>query len=77
MVIFCVLSAAADAQYGVIIEVRLRDGAPKFLPLRPLDLNRGNGKKQRPRKITFAPDRGLRDGFFSGDIGKPLRKIGR
>src|SRR3979490_1981535 len=76
-VILCESSATADAQEGVVIELVCSEHASKLQPLRPLDLDRGDGKKQRPGKIAFAPDRRLRDGFFSGDIGKPLRKIGR
>src|SRR5260370_39606219 len=63
-VICGVSSAAADAQYGVVIEIGFRNRAPKFLALRPFDLDRGNGKKQRPGKITFAADSGFTDGFF-------------
>src|SRR5258708_35799906 len=70
-------SAAADAQDVVVIELGCSDRASNLQPVRPLTLDRSDGKKQRPGKTTFAPDRRLRDGFFSGDIGKPLRKIGR
>src|SRR4030088_2834239 len=76
-VILCESSATADAQEGVVIELGCSDHASKLQPLRPLDLDRGDGKKQRPGKIVFAPDRRLRDGFFSGDLGKPLRKSRR
>ena len=71
-------SAAADAQQGVVIEFRVpSDRACELKPLRPFDLNRRNGEKQRPGKIAFAADAGLGDGFLGGDIGQPLRKIGR
>src|SRR5437764_1195396 len=33
--------------------------------------------ENRSRKIAFAPERGLRDGFLCGDIGKSLGKVGR
>ena len=72
------LSAAADAQQGVIVEFRIAsDGASELEPLRPLDLDRRDREKQRSRKIAFAADAGLGDGFLGGDIGQPLRKIGR
>src|SRR2546423_2090719 len=71
------LSAAADAQDGVIIEISFSDRASKFQPLRPLDLDRSYGKEQRSRKIALAPECRLRDGFLYGHIGKALGKIGR
>src|SRR5438045_5354583 len=71
------VAAAADAQDGIVIEISFSGRASKFQPLRPLDLDRSHGKKKRSRKIAFAPERGLRDGFLSGDIGKALGKIGR
>ena len=67
-------STAADAQQVVIVELRLVDGATNFQSLRPLDLDRRNGKKQRSWKIAFATDARLPEGFFGGDIGEPFGK---
>jgi len=78
MMICCELRSAADAQQGVVVEFRVpSDGACELKPLRPLDLDRCDGEKQRSGKIAFAADAGLGDGFLGGDIGQPLRKIGR
>ena len=71
-VVVDVSAAAADAQDRVIVELRLRNLASKLQALRPLDLDGGDGKKQRPRKIAFAADRRLRNGFLDGDIGQPF-----
>ncbi len=78
MMIFREPRIAADAQQGVVVEFRVcSDRASEFKPLRPLDLDRGNGQKQRSGEIAFAADAGLRDGFLGRDVGEPLRKIGR
>ena len=70
MMIFCESSAAADAQYVVDADVGLPDRTPHFDPLRPLDLDRRDRKKQRSRKIPLAADARLRNGFFGGHIAK-------
>src|SRR2546430_15748543 len=70
-------STATDAQHHVVIESRRAGGVSKYEPLRPLALDRRDREKQRPWKIALAADCRLRDGFLSGDVGKPLRKIGR
>src|SRR5215212_7435730 len=70
-------SAPTDPQDGIIVEISFPGRPSKLQSLRPLDLDRGDGKEQRSWKIAFAPERGLRDGFIRGHIGKPLGKIGR
>jgi len=70
-------STAADPQQHVIIEFLRSGGVAEFEPLRPFDLDRRHREKQRSWKIALAADRRLRDGFLGGEIGKPLRKIGR
>ena len=77
MMVLRELAAAADAQYVVDADVGLADRAPHFNPLRPLDLDRRDRKKQRPRKIALAADAGLRDGFFGGHIGEFFGEGGR
>src|SRR3954452_13796232 len=69
------LSAAADAEDGIVIEISFSGRASKFQPLRPLDLDRLHGKKRRSRKIALAAERGLRDGSIGGDIGKAIGKV--
>ena len=64
--------AAADAQNVVVSDVGLAGGAGKLASLRPLDLDRGDGKEQRAGKIALAADRRLRDGLFDDDIGEPF-----
>ena len=70
-------SAAADAEQGVIVDLRRSGRASQFQPLRPLDFDRWNGEKQRARKITLGPDAGLGDGFLSHENAKLLGKAGR
>ena len=57
MVIARELSAAADAQQVVVVEVLLADRAAELQPLRPFDLDRRDREKQRSRKIALAADR--------------------
>ena len=73
-----VTAAAADAQHGVVVDFGLRaDRASELLALRPLDLDRGDGEKQRPGKIALGADAGLGDGFFGDEFAEPFGKIGR
>ena len=77
MMIRRVLSAAADRQDIVDVEIRLADGAPDFDPLRPFDLDRRDREEQRSGKIALAADAGLLERFLGGDVGEPLGEGGR
>src|ERR1700682_95435 len=77
MMKLCELSAAANPQKVAIVEFRLPDRASSFQPLRPLDLDRGDRKKQRSRKIALASNACLFEGFFGSDVGESLAKAGR
>jgi hypothetical protein len=75
--IFDESSATADAQHVVDCDVGLADRASHLHPLRPLDFDRRDSKKQRARKIALAADAGLRDRFFGRHIGELFGKAGR
>ncbi len=70
-------AAAADGKHIIDVEIRLADGAGDFTPLRPLDLDRRHGQKQRTRKIALAADAGLLERFLGRDIGEALGQRGR
>src|SRR5262249_2745614 len=65
-------AAAADGQEVVIAEIGGADSLAELLALRPLDFNRRHGQEERARKIAFAADAGLHDGFFDREFRKAL-----
>ncbi len=72
-----VLSAAADRQDIVDVEIRPADGATDFDPLRPFDLDRRDREEQRSGKIAPAADARLLERLLGGDVGEPLGEGGR
>ena len=77
MMIGCEAAAAADAQNVIVVEIGFFDDASDLEPLRPLDLDRRHGQKQRPGKIGLAADARLSERFLGRDFGQPLGEGGR
>src|SRR3984893_17850714 len=71
------LSAARDLQQVVVIEFLLSDAASELQSLRPLDLDRCDGKKQRSWKVALGANGGLLERFFGSEFGETFGKSGR